>query len=414
MMHDSEPSETAVRPRVRLRVVFLLFYTEAWDAFDGTYRAMLADPRFEPIVVAIPRKLTGYQQWGDLERVGAFLDEAGVEHIRFDYEDSFEGLERLKQLAPDYIFLNYPWMRNYQPGYQIENLLWARVAYIPYFSLPLVREPGEPGVALHLYTQPVHQQARLVFTADALVTEALKATNRNGRGGRGVVFSGSPKLDALVTRSQTLTRESARWPLPGTNRRRVLWTPHHSYHDGWLNFGNFARVHKKMLKLAGKHPEIDFVLRPHPFLFSTMTARGILKKKQLKKWRKAWQALPNTAIDLSGDPAELFAATDLMFTDGISFLAEYPLATNRPGVFLERPDHWEFTELGVLAAAANVGIRRFREFKELLRAGELPGLQAEIDALRATALPNPGSVTRSVVESVWQDFWGQVAPTAAS
>lgn len=400
----AQPADS--RPAVRLRVVFLLFYTEAWDAFDGVYRAMQADPRFEPIVVAIPRKLTGYEQWGDLDRVCEFLDQAEVPHERFDFEDSFAGLERLKELAPDYIFLNYPWMRNYQPGYQIENLLWARIGYIPYFSLPLVREPGEPGVALHLYTQPVHQQARLVFTADALVTQALGATNRNGRGPRGVVFSGSPKLDALVARANQLTRETARWPLPGTDRKRVLWTPHHSYHDGWLNFGNFVRVHEKMLKLARKHPEIDFVLRPHPFLFSTMTGRGLIEKKALKRWRKAWKALPNTAIDQSGDPAELFAATDLMFTDGISFLAEYPLATGKPGVFLERPDHWQFTELGELSAAANVRIERFREFKSLLLDGPLPDRSREIAELRAAALPNPGAVTPTVLEAVWGDFWG--------
>ena len=410
-MNSAENPNLADRPKVRLRVVFLLFYTEAWDAFDGVFHAMQSDPRFEPIVVAIPRKLTGYEEWGDLDRVTAFLDEQRVPHLPFDYADSFQGLEQLKQLAPDYIFLNYPWMRNYQPGYQIENLLWARVAYIPYFSLPLVREPGEPGVALHLYTQPVHQQARLVFTADSTVTEALSLTNRNGRNGKGVVFSGSPKLDALVARARSLTRDNARWPLPGTDRLRVLWTPHHSYHDGWLNFGNFVRVHDKMLRLASKHPEIDFVLRPHPFLFSTMTGRGQLKKKELKRWRKEWRKLPNTAIDLAGDPAELFAATDLMFTDGISFLAEYPLAARRPGVFLEREGHWGFTELGELSATANVRITRFREFRKLLKniatgAAELPDRSAEISALELAALPNPGRVSDSVVEEVWRDFWG--------
>lgn len=405
-MSQTETVAAETRPKVRLRVVFLLFYTEAWDAFDGVYRAMLQDPRFEPLVVAIPRKLTGYEQWGDLDRVCEFLAQAGVPHERFDYEDSFDGLERLKELAPDYIFLNYPWMRNYQPGYQIENLLWSRVAYIPYFSLPLVREPGEAGVALHLYTQPVHQQARLVFTADALVAEALRKTNRNGRGARGVIFSGSPKLDALVGRARSLSRETARWPLPGTDRKRVLWTPHHSYHDGWLNFGNFVRVHDKMLKLAQRHPEIDFVLRPHPFLFSTMTGRGLIAKKTLKRWRKKWKALPNTAIDRSGDPAELFAAADLMFTDGISFLAEYPLATGKPGVFLERSDHWEFTELGELSAAANVRIERFREFKLLLAEKTLPDRSHEIEALQQAALPNPGTVTPTVLEAVWDDFWG--------
>lgn len=410
MMSSLTPA-TAPHPKLRLRVVFMLFYTEAWDAFEAVYRRMLTDERFEPIVVAIPRRLTGYESWGDLDRVSGFLTKADVPHLSFDYEDSFEGLEKLKQLSPDYIFLNYPWMRNYQPGYRIENLLWSRVCYIPYFSLPLVYEPSEQGVALHLYTQPAHQESRLIFTADTLVTAALSQSDRSGRGRKGVVFSGSPKLDGLVARAQQFTRETAPWPLAGTDRLRLVWAPHHSYHEGWLNFGNFVEVHEKMLRFASKHPEFDFVLRPHPFLFSTMTGRELLKRKHLKRWRKAWNALPNTAIDLKSDPAELFAATDLLFTDGISFIAEYPLATGRPAIFLERAGHWQFTELGELSASASVTISRFKEFKELIKGlsetdAQLPNRDAEIAKLRAAALPNPGRTAEIVTEAVWQDFWG--------
>ena len=48
-----------------IRVVFLVFYFEAWDALDAIYRGMLADPRFEPMVVSLPRKLTGYDKFRD-------------------------------------------------------------------------------------------------------------------------------------------------------------------------------------------------------------------------------------------------------------------------------------------------------------------------------------------------------------
>ena len=42
-----------------IRVVFLSFYFEAWDALADIYRQMLTDPRFEPIVISIPRRLPG-------------------------------------------------------------------------------------------------------------------------------------------------------------------------------------------------------------------------------------------------------------------------------------------------------------------------------------------------------------------
>ena len=52
-----------------IRVVFLTFYFEAWDALDPIYRGMLADARFDPIVVSIPRKLTGAAGYADEEKV---------------------------------------------------------------------------------------------------------------------------------------------------------------------------------------------------------------------------------------------------------------------------------------------------------------------------------------------------------
>ena len=50
---------------MRIKVVFLTFYYEAWDALAGVYELMLADPRFDVKVVAISRKLTGQQGFDD-------------------------------------------------------------------------------------------------------------------------------------------------------------------------------------------------------------------------------------------------------------------------------------------------------------------------------------------------------------
>ncbi|MEN9748674.1 MAG: hypothetical protein RLZZ603_1366, partial [Actinomycetota bacterium] len=384
---------------------------EAWDALDEVWRLMAADPRFETTVISIPRKLTGDEGFGGEENVSAFLTTHDVPHLRFNFEDSAEGLARLRELAPDYVFVNYPWRRNYPAGYRPETLAeFTRVAYVPYYSLPLVNEPGETGVASHLYEQRTHQLASLVFTLDAADLDAYARTDR----GNGYVhLTGSPKIDHLLR----LANEGvAEWPIaaptPGPNRPnagrryRVVWAPHHSYDDSWLNFGLFSQMHAQMLQLALGHAEIDFVLRPHPFLFGTMVDRSLMTQQQLDAWLEDWNDLPNTAIHTEGDYASLFKATDLLLTDGISFLGEYPLVTGRPTVFLEKEGHWQFSPLGEIAADANIRLSDFGAFETLLdaiRTEGMPDYSEAIAKLRATASPYPGKAASKIVEIVASD-----------
>ena len=389
--------------RARIRVVFLLFYFEAWDSLAEVHNLMLADERFEPIIVTIPRKLTGYADFTDEDKVSAYLDARQIAHLRFDFADSMDGLSRLRELAPDYLFLNYPWQRNYQQGYQIENLIeFTNVCYVPYFSLPLVNEPGVEGVAPHLFTQPTHKLAHLVFLQDATVKAALDASEHAGT----AHLTGTPKIDAL--RQKAIT-EAAEWPIAqrGVDRHfRLVWAPHHSYAERWLNFGVFTQIREQMLEYATAHPEIDIVLRPHPFLWGTLTDRDLMTPDAVSAWRAAWDALPNTATHEVGSYASLFLATDALFTDGISFIAEYPLVTGKPTIFFEKPEHWSFTPIGEIAAASSVRVSDFGSFEaavEAAVAGHMPDRWSEIATLQAAASPYPGEAAARIVDIVRDD-----------
>ena len=402
-----------------IKVVFLTFYYEAWDALDEPWRIMAADPRFETTVISIPRLLTGDTEFGGEDKVSDFLIQHGVPHLRFGADQVSQvasqespALRQLRVLAPDYVFVNYPWRRNYPAGLRPEELAaFTRVAYVPYYSLPLVNEPGETGVATHLFEQRTHQLASLVFTLDAADLDAYASTDR----GNGYVhLTGSPKIDHLL---RLASEGAAEWPIPAAaatpnspaagRRYRIVWAPHHSYDDKWLNFGLFVQTYLPMLRLAQSHRDIDFVLRPHPFLFGTLVDRGLLTKAQLDAWLEDWTDLPNTAVHTDGEYASLFKATDLLVTDGISFLGEYPLVTGRPTVFLEKPDHWAFSPLGEIAAAANIRLADFAGFETLLdeiRTEGLPDYSDQIARLRAAASPYPGKAASRIVQIVAEDF----------
>ena len=385
----------------RIKVVFLTFYFEAWDALADVHSLMLADDRFEVTVVSIPRRFRADEPFANEDKVSEFLSNAGVEHLRFNLDDSLDGLAKLRELAPDYVFINYPWQRNYQPNYRVEKLAeFTKVAYVPYYSLALVNEPGEAGVTPYLYTQRSNQLAALVFTQDPNTVAAYAKT---GRGNAYVHLTGTPKIDALVRKVQS---GKTNWPLPGGNRRMV-WAPHHSFSEDWFNFGMFPEIAHDMLQFARSHQELDIVLRPHPIMFGNLVASGMRTEAELASWLTDWNSLTNTAIDADRDIGALFAAADIFLTDGISFIGEYPLATGKPALFFEKQNHWPWSPIGKIASRANIHVHNFVEFEEVfedfLEHG-LPDFSAEIAELRKAAQPFPGEAAEKIVEVILQDF----------
>jgi hypothetical protein len=213
--------------------------------------------------------------------------------------------------APDYIFVNYPWQRNYQKQYRPDQLAAiGRIAYVPYFSLPLVQEPvdgvnpdsGFDPLAAHLYTQRMHQLASLVFTQDEYTQAAFANTQR---GNAHVHFVGSTKLDELIAELAGLVSKKSGGV---SDAKTLVWAPHHSYSRHWLNFGNFARVKEEMLEWADSHPDWNVILRPHPFLFGTLVDRGVMSAGELESWLNWWNALPNTSVDVSSSKRTLAAS----------------------------------------------------------------------------------------------------------
>ena len=98
-------------------------------------------------------------------------------------------------------------------------------------------------------------------------------------------------------------------------------------------------------------------------------------------------------------------------------MAEYPLVTGKPSVFLENQGHWQFSALGELAAQASVRLNNFGEFvagfEFILEAG-LPDRSAEIEALREAASPYPGESAARIVEIVAADRSALVDPTTVT
>ena len=138
---------------------------------------------------------------------------------------------------------------------------------------------------------------------------------------------GYVKMDALASAKP--------WPRDG-GRRRVLIAPHHSVDGGsndTLAFSNFERYADLFLTLPERHPEIDFVFRPHPFLFTVLSNPTKWGQAKVDGWIARMKAHPNVRWSDEGDYFPAFASCDAIVQDCGSYLAEW-LYTGKPCCFM--------------------------------------------------------------------------------
>ena len=138
---------------------------------------------------------------------------------------------------------------------------------------------------------------------------------------------GYVKMDALATAKP--------WPRNG-NRKRVLIAPHHSVEGGandTLAFSNFQRYADYFQALPERHREMDFVFRPHPFLFTVLSTPSKWGQAKVDDWIARMKAHPNVRWSDEGDYFPAFASCDAIVQDCGSYLAEW-FYTGKPCCFM--------------------------------------------------------------------------------
>jgi CDP-glycerol glycerophosphotransferase (TagB/SpsB family) len=170
--------------------------------------------------------------------------------------------------------------------------------------------------------------------------------------GKNAVFSGYAKMDYFYEDGE-ITDEQIRelWKIPDNKNpkevKRIIIAPHYSVlQKGWLLFSTFRENLWFMLYLAKKYKDkVSFVLKPHPNLRYVAVAGKMFKDyESYDKYLEAWDSLPNAMVVEEASYLELFATSDAMMTDSVSFLGEY-LYVNKPLLLLTRPEQ-SFLELG--------------------------------------------------------------------
>ncbi|MFJ4044800.1 hypothetical protein ACIPV2_03525 [Microbacterium sp. NPDC089987] len=325
--------------RARVRVVFLVHNATAWGSIAELIELMQHDAEFDPVVVSIPHRYSGVGPAKGEGRTHRFLQTADVPHLRLRKDQLDEASQLLRALDPDIVVRQSQWDDDIDPAFSADALSWARLVLIPYETMNIIENVpvGDPPINSAVDTV-MHRNAWLVFLANEEALNIARADSLTGALQFRAV--GHPKLDYVRA-------TEADWPVESTETRarRVLWSAHHSILTGWNDFGMFPQVREQMLGWAKASPETEFVFTHHPLLPGTIEREGSpLSPDEYDAWLDQWKSLPNTAV-WRGNYATVLSAADYLVTDGPSMTIEGQLL-NVPTVFMERPDHIPFNEIG--------------------------------------------------------------------
>ena len=299
----------------RLKAIFFVIFGSVFPT-KPIFEQMLADPCFDPYIMVTP----------DMQRSLEFKNES--------YQATFK---ELSEQYGDRVLHGYDVEDGFyirpEGDYQLAffNNPYSKMAYrdhhVTYFrdkdTLTLYVNYGFAAIK---YGRTIMKTDFYNFLWKVCIDSPLNRKDlakHQPIKARNALVTGYLKMDRL-----------AQVPVYSRDRKKIIICPHHTV-AGWkaLDISNFLRYYDFFAQLPWKYPEIDFVFRPHPLLFSNLLEKGLWSKQQIEDYLTRMTAAPNMVYDTSGDYFELFANSDAMIHDCSSFIGEY-LFTGKPCCYM--------------------------------------------------------------------------------
>ena len=368
-------------------IIILLQDITNWSIYESLYETSKQGSVFNTKVVLSHEKQAGINddfrlQDGAIE----FLRNEGVDFI-LAYNEKTKSWLDLKELKPDFVFLNTPYdLEQRHELYHTKYLnTFTTTCYIPYsitlgglhrlqFELPFYREVGfifcETELHKDLYfkycTISKEQIEGKVFVTGHpkfdLYNKSIKSRNKiknkffKSNDSKTIRIIWSPhwtfdsKLqsskalrDRITVLASSIKRELRTWVFSTKNQlikmlRKIKETK-------VISFSDFDKTYKHFLELVHKNKNIEIMLKPHPLMWKNLVHLDILSQNEIDEFKSAWLSNENASIYEGGGYFEAFMESDALINSSISFSAEY-LPTKKPILHI-RGGNMIFNEFGM-------------------------------------------------------------------
>lgn len=387
-----------LRRKNSIKVAFFLIHDSVWK-YDGLYRLLLTDDRFEPVIVICPYLIYGHENMlSVMDQAYASFTAKGYYVIKSYNDETKQWLNVKTQIKPDIVFFTNPHNLT-KKQYYITHYTDCLTCYVPYNF-------GNSHLYDAMYNQKFHNLLWRLFAETPVHKEFSERYALNK--GNNVVVTGYPGTDALLKRNYIPLYI---WKQHDKKIKRIIWAPHHTIDNdtSLLSYSSFLKYSEVMLKIAGDYEgRVQFAFKPHPLLRNKLADEPGWGKQNTENYYNKWKNLKNGQL-VEGDYIDLFLSSDAMIHDCGSFLIEY-LYTGKPVLHTNRDEHIidRMNAFGILAfnlhyhAKCEEDIRGFIEYLLIGRDKK----RSERNAFLTSALLPPNNRTAS--ENIYNEIVNQL------
>lgn len=324
VQQNHEQALKRVREKDKIKVAFFLIHASIWK-YDGLYKLMEQDARFDPVVIICPYIVYGRDTMlADMKSAIEFCKRKGYTAISTYDEVNDTWLDVRKEIQPDIVFFTNPHKLT-RDEYYIHNFEDVLTCYTPYAFVIIHNLWLHYGQLFHqlLWRHFVETEIHKDFAASYYLGEQ-----------HSVVVSGFPGLDKIFEKTY---RPANVWRNNNPAIKRIIWAPHHTIdgQDAGLAYSNFLEYAYFFIELANKYSEsMQFAFKPHPLLKPKLYKDINWGKEKTDAYYNKWVTLPNGQLE-EGDYIDLFITSDAMIMDSASFMVEY-LYVKKPVMFMMR------------------------------------------------------------------------------
>lgn len=314
--------QKSLKKKQKLSVGFYVVYDSSWGA-RPLYEKMQGDSTFFTKIVVCPDVARGIENEKQiLNQVYERLSKKyGSENVLLSYDNKQKKYIDYSDLF-DIINLSNPYDEMTIEFYQVKYLNSKN-------KLCFYNSYGYQG-KLRYDIDLMKSDTFNLFWRLFVDNQATKeiAINEQYIKGKNVIVSGCCKMDDFHITTETKDN-SSRYV------RTVIIAPHHTVDQSNLNLSNFLLYADFFKELPLRYPQIKFIFRPHPLLFTKLRREDFWGEKKVSEYIEQITSNKNLVYSTEGEYFDVFNESDALIDDCGSFLAEY-FYTGKPQCYMLR------------------------------------------------------------------------------